>query len=382
MDIQQIKELLQKYRAGTSTHLENELVENWYRQLVETGELNWDKGKRDTLEERIGDRIMKQVNASGRKKVFYMKPRLQWWAAASVIVLLGAFSYYLFSHKTLEPASFAKVSNNDVEAPRSNKATITLANGQRVYLDSAGNGALAVQGNVKLLKLANGKIAYQQGTDLPGTKMVYNTLSNPRGSRVINITLADGSKVWLNAASSLTYPVSFVGNERKVAVTGEAYFEIAHNASKSFIVSNGTMDVLVLGTHFNVNAFEDNGDDIRVTLLEGSVKINSGTGSAIIRPGQQAVVTKQIKVTDDVDLDLVMAWKNGYFQFDNAGLKNVLKEVSRWYDVDVIYEGYNRPRQFVGEIQRDLSLSEILKLLERNKVHFKIEGKKLMVIPD
>ena len=146
MDIQQIKELLQKYRAGTSTHLENELVENWYRQLVETGELNWDKGKRDTLEERIEDRIMKQVNASGRKKVFYMKPRLRWWAAASVIVLLGAFSYYLFSHKTLEPASFAKVSNNDVEAPRSNKATITLANGQRVYLDSAGNGALAVHG--------------------------------------------------------------------------------------------------------------------------------------------------------------------------------------------------------------------------------------------
>ena len=259
---------------------------------------------------------------------------------------------------------------------------ITLANGQKVFLDSVSNGALAIQSNVKLVKLANGKIVYQQGTREMSGKMEYNILSNPNGSKVINITLADGSKVWLNAGSALTYPVAFIGNERKVSITGEAYFEVAHDASKPFIVNNGSMGIRVLGTHFNVNAFEDDDNDIKVTLLEGSVKINNGNATRLLNPGQQAVVSKEIKVVNDVDLDLVMAWKNGYFQFDNASLQKVLKEVSRWYDVDVVYEGYNQPRKFVGEIQRDLSLSEVLKILQKNKVHFKIAGKVLWVMSD
>ena len=257
-----------------------------------------------------------------------------------------------------------------------------MANGQNVHLDSAGNGALAIQGNVKLIKLANGKIVYQHNSGEVSTKIEYNTLSNPRGSKVINMTLADGSKVWLNAGSSLTYPVSFIGNERKVLVTGEAYFEVAHDASRPFVVINGSMDVRVLGTHFNVNAFEDDGNDIKVTLFEGSVKINNGNATGLLKPGQQAVVTNDVRVVDNVDLGQVMAWKNGYFQFDNASLQNLLKEVSRWYDVDVVYEGYNQPREFVGEIQRDLSLSEMLKILQKNNVHFKIEGKELRVMPD
>jgi ferric-dicitrate binding protein FerR (iron transport regulator) len=188
--------------------------------------------------------------------------------------------------------------------------------------------------------------------------------------------------VWLNSGSSLTYPVSFISNERKVSVTGEAYFEVAHDASRPFIVKNGSMDVQVLGTHFNVNAFKDDGNDTKVTLLEGSVKINNGSATGLLKPGQQAAVTKEIKIVNDVDLNLVMAWKNGYFEFDNASLQNVLKEVSRWYDVDVVYEGHNQRRQFIGEIQRDLNLSEMLKILEKNKVHFKIEGKELRIMPD
>lgn len=382
MDIHQVKELLQKYQAGNCTHSENELIESWYKQLIDTGEWQWGEGEKDMMQRIIEARIMRQVNGTNKKEVFYLKPRFQWWAAASVILLLGAFSYFLFFYKTTKPAQIAKVLNNDVKAPQSSKATITLANGQKVYLDSAGNGALAIQGNVKLVKLANGKIVYQASSGEVISKIEYNTLSNPRGSKVINMALADGSKVWLNAGSSLTYPVSFIGNERKVSVTGEAYFEVAHDASRPFVVNNGSMDVRVLGTHFNVNAFEDNGNDIKVTLLEGSVKINNGNATGLLKPGQQAVVNREIKVVNDVDLDLVMAWKNGYFQFDNASLQNVLKEVSRWYDVDVVYEGHNQPRQFVGEIQRDLSLSEMLKILEKNKVHFRIEGKVLIVKPD
>ncbi|HET7118970.1 MAG TPA: FecR domain-containing protein [Hanamia sp.] len=382
MDIHQAKELLQRYQSGNCTHSENELVENWYRQLIETGEWQWGRGEKDTMQKMIEACIIKQVNGSHKKEVLYLKPRFQWWAAASVILLLGAFSYFLFFHKSTKPVQIAIVLNNDVKAPQSNKAMITLANGQKVYLDSVGNGALAIQGNVKLVKLANGKIVYQTNSGKVISKMEYNTLSNPRGSKVINMTLADGSKVWLNAGSSLRYPVLFIGNKRKVSVTGEAYFEVTHDASKPFIVNNGSMDIRVLGTHFNVNAFEDDGNDIKVTLLEGSVKINNGNATGLLKPGQQALVTKEIKVVSDVDLDLVMAWKNGYFQFDNASLQNVLKEVSRWYDVDVVYEGYNKPRKFVGEIQRDLSLSEMLKILQKNKVHFKIEGKELRVMPD
>ncbi|MEO6706377.1 MAG: FecR domain-containing protein, partial [Ginsengibacter sp.] len=230
--------------------------------------------------------------------------------------------------------------------------------------------------------LANGQIAYQHNNGEVSTKMEYNTLSNPRGSKVISMVLSDGSKVWLNAGSSLTYPVSFMGSERRVSVAGESYFEVAHNASMPFIVSNGSVNIRVLGTHFNVDAFEDDGNDIKVTLLEGSVKINNGNATGLLKPGQQASVNKEVKINSDVDLNLVMAWKNGYFQFDNASLQNVMKQISRWYDVNVVYEGINRPREFVGEIQRDLTLSEVLKILEKNKVHFKIVGKNLIVMAD
>lgn len=381
MDIHQAKELLQKYQAGNCTPSEIKLLENWYNQLIDTGEWQWGEGEKDIMEKALEARIMKQVN-SKQKKLVYLIPRFQWWAAASVILFLAGFSYLFFNHKIIKPTQVSTILRNDIKAPQSNKAMITLSGGQQVYLDSAGNGALAIQGNVKLVKLANGNIAYQHNSGEVSTKMEYNTLSNPRGSKVINMNLTDGSKVWLNAGSSLTYPVVFMGSERKISVTGEAYFEVAHDASSPFIITNGNMNVVVLGTNFNVNAYKDNGDDVKVTLLKGSVKVNNGNTTGLLKPGQQAVVTKEIRVVNDVNLDLVMAWKNGYFQFDNASLQNVLKEVSRWYDVNVVYDGKNHPRQFLGEIQRDLNLSEMLKILERNKVHFNLQGKELRVMPD
>ncbi len=391
MDIHQVRELLQKYRTGKCTPSENELIENWYRQLIDTGEWKWNEGEKEMMQKMLEARIMKQVN-NKRDKIkppVFLLLRNRWWAAASAVLLLGAFSYLLFFNKSKKQAQFAKVLSNDVKAPQSNRAMITLANGQKVFLDSAGNGALAIQGNVKLVKLSGGEIAYQNTSGKISGKMEYNTLANPRGSKVINMVLADGSKVWLDAGSSLTYPVSFIGDERKVSIAGEAYFEVAHDASKPFIVNNGSMDVRVLGTHFNVNAFEDEDNTIKVTLLEGSVKINNGHESGLLKPGQQASVSKEIKVESDVDMDKVMAWKNGFFEFDNASLQNVLKQISRWYDIDVVYEGSNQPREFVGEMQRDLSLSEVLKILEKNKVHFRIvrgtpsgEGKQLIVMPD
>ena len=384
MDIDQVRELLKKYQSGNCTDSENKLIESWYQQLIETGEWQWGEGEKDMMQKILEARVMKQINdtPSKIKSPVFLLPRSRWWAAASIILLLGASSYFLFFNYTSKPGQIAKVLPNDIKAPQSNRATITLANGQKVFLDSAGNGALAIQGNVKLVKLPGGEIAYQNTSGEISRKIEYNTLSNPRGSKVINMVLADGSKVWLNAGSALTYPVAFIGNERKVSISGEGYFEIAHDASKPFIVSKDDVDIRVLGTHFNVNAFEDDGSDINVTLLEGSVKISNGSATGLLKPGQQARVNKKVKIVSDVDLDAVMAWKNGYFQFDHAGLQNVLKQLSRWYDVNVVYKGRNQPREFVGEIQRDLSLSEVLKILEKNKVHFKIEGRELIVLPD
>ena len=385
MDIHQAKELLQRYQDGKCTPSETKLVESWYQQLLETGEWHWGEGEKDIIQRELEARITEQINAVPKKLkspvVLLRRPR--WWAAAGIILLLGGFSYFLFfNKKTTKPVQVAKVLPDDIKAPQSSRATITLANGQKVFLDSAGNGALAVQGNVKLVKLPGGEIAYQKNSGEISEKIEYNTLSNPRGSKIINMVLADGSKVWLNAGSALTYPIAFVGNERRVSVTGEAYFEVAHDISKPFMVNNGSMNIQVLGTHFNVNAFEDDGQDVEVTLLEGSVKINKGNATGFLKPGQQARVNTKVKIVNDVDLDIVMAWKNGYFQFDNASLQNVLRQVSRWYDVDVVYKGNNQPREFVGEIQKDLSLSEMLKILEKNKVQFKIEGRKLVVLPD
>lgn len=384
MNIPQAKELLQKYQTGRCTDAEKELVESWYQQLIETNKWQWNEGEKDMMQKMLESRIMKEINDKpGKiKSPVFLLLRNRWWAAASVILLLGVFSYFLFFNKSIKPEQIAKVLPNDIKAPQSNRAMITLANGQKVFLDSAGNGALAIQGNVKLVKLPNGEIAYQQKPGEKNNQIKYNTLSNPRGSKVINMLLADGSKVWLNAGSSLRYPVSFHAKERRVSVTGEAYFEVFHDISKPFIVSNGSMNIKVLGTHFNVNAFEDDDMDIKVTLLEGSVEINNGKTSGLLKPGEQALVNEQIKVESDVDLDKVMAWKNGFFGFDNATLHEVLKEISRWYDVEVTYQGGNQPRAFTGEIQRDLSLSEVLKILEKNKVHFKIEGKKLLVMED
>lgn len=382
MNLQQAKELLQKYQDGLCTDSENELVERWYQQLVETGEWSWRKGEKQMMQKLIEARLMRKIKAPPAKSIFYLRSRAQRWAAAAVIFLLGGFSYFFLTHYSSKPTQVVEVSGNDVKAPQSNKAVITLANGKKVYLDSMGNGALATQGNVKLVKLANGKIAYQYHSGEISSKMEYNTLLNPRGSKVINMVLSDGSKVWLDVGSSITYPVAFTGNERKVSVTGEAYFEVAHNAEKPFFVNCGAMSIGVLGTHFNVNAFEDDGGDIKVTLLQGKVEVNNKNGKGSLKPGQQAVVNDKIRIVNDVGLEEVMGWKNGYFEFNNSSLQNVLNQLSRWYNVAVVYQGNNKPRQFMGEIQRDLNLSEILKILEKNSVKFQIEGKNLIVLPD
>jgi hypothetical protein len=268
----------------------------------------------------------------------------------------------------------------DIKPPQSSRATITLANGHKIYLDSTAKGILIRQGNVKLQKLADGEIIYSGSS----TNTEYNTLTNPRGSRPVTMTLTDGTKVWLNAGSSLTYPVAFTGKERKVEITGEAYFEVSRNTSRPFTVKKVQDDasILVLGTHFNVNAYDDEAV-MKITLLEGAVKVSKGTNSSLLTPGQQAELKDgSIRLINDADMDEVMAWKNGKFQFgEKTDIETIMRQLARWYDVETEYRGKVN-RHFWGSISRDANVSQVLKMLETTGiVHFKIEGRKVIVMP-
>ena len=315
--------------------------------------------------------------------------RIPIWRRASVAaaaILIISITTYLFitNNKPQKPTLAQTPSPTDIKAPQTNRATITLSTGQNIFLDSAANGQLALQNNVKLIKTAGGTISYDGSSQTKSTALIYNTLTNPKGSRVINVTLNDGSKVWLNAGSSLTYPVAFTGHERNVEITGEAYFEVAHNPAMPFTVkkSNSDTRIQVLGTHFNVNAYDDE-TSIKVTLLEGSVNISSRNKNAIIKPGQQAKIdNSEIKVSNDVDTEEVMAWKNGKFQFGDASdISSIMREVSRWYDVDVVYQG-TITGHIGGSVPRDVNASQVFKMLETTgTVKFKIDGKKVTVMP-
>ncbi|MBS1738646.1 MAG: FecR domain-containing protein, partial [Bacteroidetes bacterium] len=241
----------------------------------------------------------------------------RWLAAASIILLIGigiGVYTWMKPSKQLPPIAKATIPN-DILAPTNSRAMITLADGSRVFLDSLNNGAVATQGNVQLVKLANGQIAYNPTSTITDhqSPITYNTLTNPRGSKVIDMKLSDGTHVWLNAGSSITYPVAFAGDERKVTLSGEGYFEVAHDASKPFHVGVGEMDVKVLGTHFNVNAYPDEGE-IKTTLLEGSVQVREGKSEIVLNPGQQAALqtsSHRLQRSDNVNVEEVMAWKEG-----------------------------------------------------------------------
>jgi ferric-dicitrate binding protein FerR (iron transport regulator) len=200
------------------------------------------------------------------------------------------------------------------------------------------------------------------------------------GSKVIDMTLSDGSRIWLNAGSSITYPVTFVGNDRNVEINGEVYFEVAHNANMPFHVRHGAMDVQVLGTHFNINAYDDE-PSVKVTLLEGSVKVGNNMGLVTIKPGEQAnIASNQLPHTSgNINLEQVMAWKNGLFSFTGADLTTVMRQLARWYNIQVKYEGQIPARKFSGEITHDLTLSQLMNGLQSLGIQFSIEGRTMTV---
>jgi len=302
--------------------------------------------------------------------------------AASVIGLLLISAFLLTSKigkkETAKSERNHQRFKNDV-LPGGDKATLTLADGSTIDLDDAKNGTLAQQGNSKIIKI-DGRLSYDP-TNKNSREIVYNTISTPKGGQY-QLELVDGSKVWLNATSSIHFPTSFIGNERRIEITGEAYFEVAKDPNMPFIVTVNNAEVQVLGTHFNINAYNDE-DDIRTTLLEGSVRFVNDGNTNILKPGQQAQLTKDgmTKVVNNVDVDGVVAWKNGMFDFENAGIETVMRQLSRWYDVEIEYKG-KTDDLFIAEMRRNIKLSDALKALElTGKVKFEIEGKKIIVLP-
>jgi ferric-dicitrate binding protein FerR (iron transport regulator) len=307
------------------------------------------------------------------------------WIAAAAVIIVLAGSVYIWRMAAKQPPVAAIQPESDV-APGGNKATLTLAGGKRIVLDSAANGSIAQQGNVNIVKLNNGQLVYNLNGNAGEVWM--NTMTTPVGGQY-QLTLPDGTKVWLNAASSITYPSAFAGANRNVSITGEAYFEVAKDIARPFIVNvNNESEIKVLGTHFNVNAYTDE-TAARTTLLEGSVNVSvigpslTGIKSAILKPGEQAVVADNSPLTIDhsPDVEQAVAWKNGRFNFNGADLHTVMRQLTRWYGINVKYEGNVTDEIFQGELTRDLKLSQVLRILGKMEIKFRIEGKTLVVIP-
>jgi ferric-dicitrate binding protein FerR (iron transport regulator) len=340
----------------------------------------------DTQGEEMLANILQEATVKNAAPFISMQKRSLPWlriAAAAAILLFAVAGAYLWLNPRQSQQQIAQskaIFPDTVKAitPGGNRAVLTLSDGSGIVLDSIHQGTLATQGSAQIMKLNTATLAYNVG-NVSNQEVVYNTLSTPRGGQY-QLILPDGTRVWLNASSSIYFPTQFRGKERKVTVTGEAYFEVAKNVNMPFKVTVNDAVVEVLGTHFNIMAYNDEGS-MNTTLLEGSVKISKGTLHRILVPGQQSRINKVggIKVVE-ADIDQVMAWKNGWFQFNEDNIENVMRQISRWYDVEVVYEGKIPTGHFSGMVSMKNDISQVLTIMQAGGVQFKIEGRKLTVL--
>ena len=380
-------QLIEKYEAGTASPEEIIELNAWYRSFDDTVA---SIGSAEPLTKaELGQTIKQRISNSTREGSIALYRRI-WFRAAAVvfILLLGAASFfYLQPGPDKQVVSITPVIQTPAEVvPGGNKALLTLADGSTIILDSAANGLLSTQGNIEVKKMDNGLLAYKVNGKIlyEDDAAFYNTITTPRGGQY-KVTLSDGTKVWLNAASSIRFPVYFTGNERLVEVTGETYFEVAKNATKPFKVKTVNQEVEVLGTHFNINAYDDEAS-IKTTLLEGKVKVTVPGKSAtqparFLQAGQQSGISKsgQINIINHADTEEAVAWIKGRFQFENTNLRSMLRQFARWYDVEVEYRG-PVDLYFTGQLTRNEEVRKVFKQLElTGEVHFRMEGRKVIV---
>ncbi|HEV2482402.1 MAG TPA: FecR domain-containing protein [Puia sp.] len=381
--------LYEKDLSGNCTPEEKRMLEE-YQDDFRWEEGPWDADKLGE-KEKTGELIYAGVEAGMRRerqaavrKIFRTGA-----VAAAILIPLVLGGAYLWSLRKPAAGDAPVVSQrqrykNDVQ-PGGDKAVLTLANGSVLVLDSSAGGLLTRQGNVRVVKTNHGQLSYMPAGPAAGgddaVRSLYNTISTPRGGQ-FEVVLPDGSKVWLNAASSLRFPTAFTGSERRVELTGEGYFDIAKDASRPFKVGVGASEVEVLGTEFNIMAYTDEGS-MNTTLVSGAVKLKSGGHALQLKPGEQAEVKTDGSVDLDrtVDVDVVTAWKYGRFEF-NGNIKGIMRQIARWYDVDVKYKGNVSDIALGGAISRTDSVSQILKIFEMTgSIHFIIDGKTITVEP-
>lgn len=318
-------------------------------------------------------------NESAEEKVVPFRRNYFLRYAAALLIIAGTAGYFVLKNNREKVKGYDTLAQGTAITPGTNGAILTLADGRQVILDSAGNGLLTT-GEGTELALNNGKLSYLSAPENPSA-ITYNTVSTPNG-RQFQILLPDGSMVWLNAGSSIRFPTSFSATERVVDISGEVYFEVAKNKEKPFKVNTGNAIIEVLGTHFNVNAYA-NEAGVKTTLLEGAVKVSAGKESALLKPGDQSMFSYRegtLKVAPGADTEKVMAWKNGYFHFDDTDLREAMRQLERWYDVKVVYNNTNPETRFGGTLNRNMPLPELLRFLEGAGLHFRMEGNKLILL--
>jgi transmembrane sensor len=385
MDKEYFFRLLESYNAGNASPEEAAFVERYLEVLDRRAS---DAGKdfeqhKINIQQEINDQLLRSIREEAEppvaipvKKVHFIRPRY-WWAAASILLLLAAGAYSVFLYQHREPAEVVRL--EDINAGKAG-AILTLANGQHVVLDSLGNGVVATQHGVTV-SLQNGTLLYDNNAGAGSGQIEYNTMTTPKG-RQYQLILPDGTKVWLNAASSLTYPTAFSGGERNVKITGEAYFEVAKNEAMPFTVNMGDETrVEVLGTSFNVNAYKDGGN-IDATLVEGLISVSAGADKKIVKPGEQAHISSSISIVKNADMDKALAWKNGIFNFEEVGLREMMMQIERWYDIKVIYAPNVPDVKFFGKMSRKADLATVLEALKGFGLHYEMMADRhLMVKP-
>jgi len=358
----QFKNMLDRYKTGTATEEDIAFLESWYAEYQPEG-----------VEYSPIDRIMDATavwdelqSVQPETKRILLWPRIA--AAAAVLVTLSLGAYFML-HKT-QP----ELSANSFSA---NRAMLALPGGRHIILSEVQNGALTNGIN----KVSGNELVYHEST--PIQNIAYDTLTVPRGGH-FQLTMADGSKIWLNAATVIRYPESCAGNERRIElVKGEAYFEVVHNAGKPFRVISRNQVTEDIGTRFNVNAYDDE-PAVRTTLLEGSVSVSDNKSKVILKPGQRSEVNASAPdiIVKNANVDETMGWKNNRFVFNNDDIAGVMRQLSRWYDVDVTYEGDMTGKVFTGSVSRSGKVEEVLrKLEETGTIHYHMEGRKIIVTP-
>lgn len=374
----ELKELLE-LMSDTSRESESRQL---IREAIAEGYVSGQPMQEERLLQ-IQEAIMKiagpevKPEAGSRRSLFLIRSSgwLKW--AAAIVLLLGAGSYFWLFRQDTGSTGIQNTGSAQGILPGTNKAILTLADGSSIILDSTTNGIIAQQGTAAIEKQSNGAIVYNLNGASDG-KIMTNTLRTPRGGQY-KLTLPDGTKVWMNAASSITYPAIFTGDKRVVSVTGELYFEVAKNAAHPFIVDvNKESSIEVLGTSFNINAY-DNESSSKTTLIEGKVSVRKGDQSDILQPGQQARIGNAITIAPKVDIDQILAWKNGNFNFEDMPLSGIMRQLERWYDIEVRYDGPVPDIKFHGKMSRGVALSDVITFLSENDLKLKLEDRILIV---